>query len=253
MRHFDRAELARRYHLYRPRVHAQVIHEIAASRPARNVNVALDVACGTGHSTEALATLARLACGCDLSAAMLSIARREASSAQFVRCEAESLPFPQGAFDLATVSLAFHWFDQRRFLAEAARVLAGDGELWVYNLYFPGVLLGDDIFFAWHRDRFLVRYPSPSRHSETLASLLDTKQFPLLFVEQRKLAYEVGFTATELRSYLTTSSNIDAALQAGALLRDVDGWLEDELAPFFRGSESQRFMYIGSADIAVAV
>ena len=142
MRFFEQLELARRYHAYRPRVHEQVIQEIAASRPARSLNAALDVACGTGHSTAALTALAATVYGCDSSWAMLSIAREEISAARFLCCQAEALPFPADTFDLVTVSLAFHWFDQEKVLGEVGRVLAPFGELWVYNLFFPGILLG---------------------------------------------------------------------------------------------------------------
>ena len=183
---------------------------------------------------------------------MLSTARQEAFSAGFVRSSAESLPFSQRTFDLITVSMAFHWFDQRRFLEEAARVLAPGGELWVYNLLFPGALFGDEAFFAWHRERYLAQYPIPTRHSETLASLLHPQQIPLVLTDERKLSYEVSFTATELRNYLTTQSNIEAALRRGASLRDVDAWLDNELAPFFRDTASHRFAYIGYTEIAVA-
>lgn len=253
MRYFDRAELARRYHSHRPRVHTQVVQEIAARRPPRAVESALDVCCGTGHSTEALATFAPSVCACDASAAMLSIARQEVSSARFVRSDAESLPFPPRAFDLVTVSMAFHWLDQERFLGEVARVLVPGGELWVYNLLFPGVLLGDETFFAWQRERYLPRYPVPDRHWSSLASLLQPGKLSLVFADEQKLRYEVSFTATELRCYMTTQSNIEAALRRGASLRDVDAWLDEELAPFFRDSASHRFAYIGSAEIAVAV
>jgi len=253
MRYFDRAELARRYHSYRPRVHTQVVQEIAASRPTSTFESALDVCCGTGHSTEALATLAPAVCACDASAAMLPTARQEISSARFVRSDAESLPFPPRTFDLVTVSMAFHWLDQQRFLGEAARVLVRGGELWVYNLLFPGVLLGDETFSAWQRERYLARYPVPARRWATLASLLQPGKLPLAFADEQKLRYEVSFTATELRCYLTTQSNIEAALRRGASLGDVDGWLDGELAPFFRDSASHRFAYIGSAEIAVAV
>ncbi len=183
---------------------------------------------------------------------MLSTARQEASSARFLRSSAESLPFSERTFDIVTVSMAFHWFDQRRFLEEAARVLTCGGELWVYNLLFPGVLFGDESFSRWHRERYLVRYPVPARHSETLACLLRPQQLPFVFTDERRLSYEVTFTAGELRSYLTTQSNIEAALRRGAALRDVDAWLDNELAPFFREAASQRFAYIGYAEVAVA-
>lgn len=251
MRYFERDELAHRYHRYRPRVQRRVIGEIAGSRPARSVNAALDVACGTGHSTAALAGLAPLVCGCDVSAAMLAIGGRDASiDARFVRARAESLPFSPGSFDLVTVSMGFHWLDQRRFLAEAARVLVPGGELWLYNLLFPGVLEGDRAFTAWYRDRYFARYPIPRRHAERLSELLRTGEPRFAFVGELKLRYEVGFTAVELRSYLTTQSNVEAALRQGEKLPEVDAWLDHELAPFFGDAARRRFAYVGYAEIA---
>jgi hypothetical protein len=148
--------------------------------------------------------------------------------------------------------MAFHWFEQRELLEESARVLLPGGELWVYNLIFPGVLLDDESFLVWHRDRYLARYPVPSRRSSSLAELLESEEFPLAFAERLKLEYEVHFTARELRNYLTTSSNIEAALRSGAELPEVDAWLDGELAPFFREAPSMSFSYRGHAEIAVA-
>jgi hypothetical protein len=129
-------------------------------------------------------------------------------------------------------------------------VLAPFGELWVYNLFFPGILLGDDSFFRWHRDRYLWRYPVPARCAGTIASLLDSRASQLVLIEERGLDYEVAFTATELRSYLTTSTNIEAALERGESLEDVDAWLAEELDPFFTERRSRRFAYLGQAEIA---
>ena len=43
---------------------------------------------------------------------------------------------PAGSVDLVTVGQALHWFDTRRFFAEASRVLASGGVLaaWCYEL-----------------------------------------------------------------------------------------------------------------------
>ena len=40
---------------------------------------------------------------------------------------AEELPFPDSSVDLLTAASAAHWFDQARFLVEAARVLKPGG------------------------------------------------------------------------------------------------------------------------------
>ena len=252
MKFFERSELALRYHAHRPRVHSRVIRELAASRALRPPEAALDVACGTGHSATALAALTPRVYACDVSPAMLALARAGAPDARVARGRAEALPFRTDVFDLVTVCMAYHWFDQHGFLKETRRVLTQGGEVWVYNLFFPGVLIGDDDFAAWHRDRYLTRYPVPARHRGSLARALDSGPAGLVFAERRKLEYEVGFTATGLRSYLTTQSNVEAALRLGASLRDVDAWLDEELAPFFAREPSRRFAYPGLAEIALA-
>jgi ubiquinone/menaquinone biosynthesis C-methylase UbiE len=250
---FEQSELARRYQAHRPRVHERVIEELVATRPARALDAALDVACGTGHSTAALTAHAPAVYGCDCSSAMLSFAEVEVAAARFVCCQAEALPFSASTFDLVTVGLALHWFDQAKFLVELGRVLAPAGELWVYNFIFPGILFGDESFRRWHLERYLSRYPVPPRPAGTVASLLENQPSRLAPVEERRFDYEVAFTADELRSYLTTSTNIDAALQGGESLQDVDAWLDEELRPFFRERRIHRFAYIGKAEIAAVI
>lgn len=212
---------------------------------------ALDVACGTGHSTAALAEHFPTVVGCDPSGAMLSLAHEDCSPAAFVSAEAEALPFSSRSFDLVTVSMALHWFDQVRFLSEANRVLAPGGELWAYNLFFPGVLVGGDAFANWHREVYLARYPSPPRRPTALAQLIEAAPGSLVFVEKLPLRFQVDFSADELRGYFTTQSNVEAALRQGATLNEVDTWLRNELAPFFR-AERERFEYIGAVEIAAA-
>jgi ubiquinone/menaquinone biosynthesis C-methylase UbiE len=250
MTYFDRLELARRYDLHRPQVHALALGEIRAKRSERKIGIALDVACGTGHSATALSTVAPRVYACDVSAAMLGLAQQRTSGIGFVRARAEALPFGSDIFDIVTVSMAFHWLDQEQFIEEVGRVLAANGELWVYNFIFPGILVGDDTFSAWYREAYLTRYPVPSRHWDTLARLLVDEKFRLVFIEQHEFKYEVSFSASTLRSYLTTQSNVEAALQRGDSLRDIDAWLDRELAPFFEGSSCRRFAYIGHAEIA---
>jgi ubiquinone/menaquinone biosynthesis C-methylase UbiE len=250
MKFFEQSELARRYHAYRPRVHEQIVERLVASRPLRACKIALDVACGTGHSTAALTALAPAVYGCDASLAMLSLAREGVSATGFVCCRAEALPFSESTFDLVTVSMAFHWFDQRKFLEEAGRVLAKNGEAWAYNLFFPGILIDDDRFSGWYRKEYLRRYPVPARCAGTLASLLGSQRNHLVFVEERRLDHEVTFTASGLRNYLTTQSNIEAALQRGESLQDIDAWLDGELTSFFGHRRSRLFAYVGQLEIA---
>ncbi|MHB0995233.1 MAG: class I SAM-dependent methyltransferase [Elusimicrobiales bacterium] len=80
-----------------------------ARRAAPGARAALDACCGTGDFTLALRRAfgpgLKLA-GADLSGAMLSLAKAKAPSATFVQAEAKALPFPDGSFDLVTISFA---------------------------------------------------------------------------------------------------------------------------------------------------
>jgi demethylmenaquinone methyltransferase/2-methoxy-6-polyprenyl-1,4-benzoquinol methylase len=70
---------------------------------------ALDACCGTGDFSLALkkAFCGRLkVTGTDLSAAMLAVAAKKYPDMEFTRSETEKLPFPDGSFDLVTISFA---------------------------------------------------------------------------------------------------------------------------------------------------
>lgn len=70
---------------------------------------ALDVCCGTGDFSRALRRAfgpgLRLT-GADLSEAMLSSAAKRTPGVKLVKAEAKELPFPDGSFDLLTISFA---------------------------------------------------------------------------------------------------------------------------------------------------
>jgi len=91
---------------------------IAALPPVRT----LDVACGTGFLTR---HLRGEVVGLDQSERMLSVAREQAPSAQFVHGDALELPFEDGTFDRVFTSYFYCHLEQdkrERFLTEARRV-----------------------------------------------------------------------------------------------------------------------------------
>ena len=102
---------------------------------------ALDVACGTGDLTLELA--ARVGergevVGCDFSASMLELARRKAPGIQFDQANALRLPYPDDAFDAATVGFgARNFSDLRQGLAEMARVVRPGGRVVVLEITNP--------------------------------------------------------------------------------------------------------------------
>jgi SAM-dependent methyltransferase len=103
----------------------------------------LDVGCGTGHTTRAVAGRAARVTGIDLTEAMLAEARRLAredglDNLEFRHGDAESLPFEDAAFDVVSCRLCAHHFaDPVRAVAEAARVLRPGGRFLMVDSVAP--------------------------------------------------------------------------------------------------------------------
>ena len=101
---------------------------------------ALDVACGPGFLTLALARRCAAATGFDATDAFLDLARAEAQrreqrNVEFQQGDAEHLPFDDGAFERVTCRAAFHHFPRpSNILSEMARVAAPGGRVLVADL-----------------------------------------------------------------------------------------------------------------------
>jgi SAM-dependent methyltransferase len=110
----------------------------AGVRPAVGADRALDIATGTGTIARALALRGWRVDAIDRSPDMIAAARlldREAGvAAAYSLAVAESLPFPDHSFALATAGTCWHWFDRVAAAAEARRVLAPGGHLVVAAL-----------------------------------------------------------------------------------------------------------------------
>ena len=122
----------------------------------------LEVGCGTGRLTTALAERAYAKVwAVDPSPEMLAVARgRAPRGVAFKQAPAEALPFKDGWFARAAAMLVVHVLDRPRAFAELRRVLGADGRLVVatfdpahvhgywLNRYFPSILEIDLARFA---------------------------------------------------------------------------------------------------------
>jgi SAM-dependent methyltransferase len=235
MNYFAHTTAAERYAKGRPDLHPPIVRRICEVTGCSRFGAVLDVGCGTGLSTRALADVADRVVGVDSSADMLAHAAQVPAIA-YQLARAESLPFADGSFDLINVGLAFHWFQQEAFLREARRVLRADGGwLVIYNSGFLGQLHGEDDFARWHRDVYLARYPTPPR---SRASVTDERVRPFGFRLARKETHDqdIPLSRDEFVSYLLTQSNVIAVVEQGTeRLEDVAQFLQTASEPFFRG------------------
>lgn len=127
---------------------------------------ALDAACGTGRHARLLDACGCVTTGIDQSPEMLDVARHKVPNAVFEVGDVEHLPFDDGAFDLAVVSLALcHLPDPTVAVAELARVLAIGGTLVVSDPHPMGGVLGGHAFYGGVGPGRTLSFVRNHRHS----------------------------------------------------------------------------------------
>jgi SAM-dependent methyltransferase len=155
----------------------------------------------------------------------------------YVEARAEQLPFDDGTFDLVTVALALHWFDQQQFMLEARRVLRQGGWLVIYHDGFTGRMKGSSNFEKWNIEHYLRRYPPPPRNIQTFNET-DAAAYGFVPSGLDEFIHEEQFTPDQLVSYLVTQTNVIAAVEAGSeSLQSVAEWLLNSTRPLFAGAK----------------
>jgi SAM-dependent methyltransferase len=128
----------------------EALHRLLGRGPGR----CLDVGCGTGVATAALADLGWSTVGVDVSEDLLNVARGRGLDVQ--HASADALPFPEASFD-AAVSVWTHTDvdDFERTLTEVARVLRPGA---------PFVYLGAHPCFVGPHSAFVGAHGAPRLH-----------------------------------------------------------------------------------------
>lgn len=237
--YFASPATAVRYAASRPSGHALVL-ELLQSVLARNLPVAraLDVGCGTGHSTVALLPYAQAVVGIDASSEMLAQAPRD-PRIHYRKGYAEALPCRGGDFDLVTASSAYHWFDHEQFLGEAARVLRVPGWLVLYKAGSTGRPVGHPDFDHWRRDVLKARYPKVARNNEPLTAEraagfgFNELKVETIFHTQR---HTLDNYVENLMTHSSVARVVDGGREPVAVAR---AWLRAELARFFPTGETE--------------
>jgi SAM-dependent methyltransferase len=219
-----------------PRVIAQAYRQLGRTQPFER---ALDVGCGAGVSTKALSGFAKSCIGLEPAEAMLKWAAGIAPSAQFVVGTAEAIPLRDRAVDLITAAGSLNYANPDLFFPEAARVLAPNGILLVYDFSpgrnFRNTTRLDEWFTSFHN-----RYPPPSNEGqelnpEILAGLHSG------FHPHIQQHFEIGITLTPefYLDYMLTETNVASAVRRGVPYAEIRSWCAETLASVWMGSERE--------------
>jgi hypothetical protein len=132
-----------------------------------------------------------------------------------------------------------NYIDLDRFFAEAARVLAVDGRLLVYD-FAPGRSFHDSASLDEWFSRFTARYPWPVHEGRALDPEI-LAQCATGFRLDGEERFEIGMTL-ELDfyvEYMMTETNVAFALGKGSLREEIRSWCASSLGAFWGNSERQ--------------
>lgn len=247
MNYFHPKTAADRYAKGRPDFHSNTIKHIKEYLHLdQKLNNALDIACGTGLSTQALLEIATNVYGTDISQEMLNFALQP-DKIHYSIAPAEQQAFPDNHFDLITVSSGVHWFDIDKFLVEANRLLKYSSWLVLYENHFIAEMPGNESFTNWFLNVYLKKFPSPPRNNvyAWTNENLTTKNFN--FVKEEKFKNSITFNKKQLALYFTTQSNVIAAVENNqTTYAQVEDWLDMELSLFFDNDNTTQTINYGN-------
>jgi SAM-dependent methyltransferase len=158
----------------------------------------LDLGCGTGIASAALAERGMSVTGLDISEAMLAYARNRLPSATFVHGAADDLPFADDTFDGVVSAQAFHWFDAPAVLAQAARVVRPYG---VVAVWWKTILHGDPVRLLRDEVADELAAPVPSIATELGEAFPAFSDAPLIDRRLRVIPWQATMRVVDFIGY----------------------------------------------------
>ena len=224
-RTFDAAAV--RYDRVRPTYAAEIFDDLAALAGLKRGSRILEIGCGSGQATVALAERGYDITAVDLGTELAAIARRKLEghpNARVVVGAFEDWPLPNEKFDAVVSAAAFHWIDPAIRVAKSAMALRPSGSLAIIETRrFP---LGDEPFLAalgqchasWEPDAQPARRPTADERAESQSEIEASGLFdPVVW---RRYDAEHRLSREGYLELLMTFSNVlalEPARQSGLL------------------------------------
>jgi SAM-dependent methyltransferase len=207
-------QVAELYDRARPGYPAPLFDDLAALAPLHDESRILEVGCGPGKATIALAERGYRITAVELGAQLAAIGRRNLSGfprVEVINADFETWRPPRAQFDAVVSFTAFHWIDPAVRFAKSASLLRDDGALAIAET--EHVLLPDgDLFFAEVQEDYDSVLPDAKadgpRHPDDVGDLCAEIETSGFFRDafSRRYLWEVTYTADEYVAVLDTYS-----------------------------------------------
>ncbi len=226
------ARLATGYAYHRPPVHQGIIARMGERlQITKRLGRALDIGCGAGLSTAALAPLVDFAIGLEPVATMLTHRAAVSTQAHFVVAKAEQLPFAAQTFELLTAAGSLNYADLDRFFPEAKRVLTASGVLAIYDFSEGRRLREDHRLEDWYAT-FKQRYPSLPGYALDVREL-DYSRYDLLLHAFEQFEVAVPMTLSSYLRYALSETSVELAISRGTPEEEIRDWCHGTLSDIF--------------------
>jgi SAM-dependent methyltransferase len=236
--------MASGYAASRPPVHRSVVERAQQRLGGRRFHTAVDVGCGAGISTAALAGVAKRRLGIEPVVEMLRWAPGVAEGALFAVGTAEAIPVRDGSMELISAAGALNYAVLSDFFSEAQRVLAPDGVVLVYD-FSPGRAFPESPALEEWFSEFERRYPWPVSEAQALDPAF-LAECDVRFEVTEHERFEIGLPLTFefYIDYMMTETNVAAAIRRGTAEAEIRAWCGDSLRAVF-GAPLRRVLFRG--------
>ncbi len=206
---------AKNYTKYRTSYPKELFDLLISLIPAHSSDI-LDIACGTGKSTEPLIETKLKVSGVDHDHQMIEEAMEQAKlkglNINYAVSDAESLSFADEYFDVVTVGTAFHFFVNETAMSEIKRVLKPKGLFFVYWTLTTKDTPEEDIIpgslfqkYKW------IKIPSELRDLGNISDFFNVNGLEKVSTKRIPIAYNISI---EERVGLMTTSGTYELLSA---------------------------------------
>jgi AbrB family looped-hinge helix DNA binding protein len=223
---YEQAGMAAGYASFRPPVHRKILER--ALPPGMAFHTALDVGCGAGVSTQALAGFVDFAIGMEPVAGMLP------KQPGFFAGAAEAIPVRHDSIYLMTAAGSLNYADVNLFFPEAARVLRPGGLLVVYDFEPGRTFPNSGRLDHWFR-AFIERYPWPPHEGGELnPEILCDLAAGFRLTNQECFEIAIPLAREFYLEYMLTETNVASALRRGAPREEIRSWCARTLDAFWK-------------------